>query len=222
MHPILLIDDDRAMAALLTSLLAQHGFAVTSAPTAAEGLRALGGDTELLLIDLELPDEDGFSLIRRLRDQGERRPIVALSERGEDPHCIRALNVGADDYVIKPFNYLVLAARLEAALRRSTREAGAAPAQDGLDADQRVLRLGGRAVPLTATEFRVVAALVERAGRVLSRAELGALIDEEGGAPDLDRLIDQHVSRLRAKLEPEPKAPRHLITERGVGYRFAW
>ena len=92
----------------------------------------------------------------------------------------------------------------------------------GLDAEKRVLRLGGRLVPLTATEFRLVEALVGRDGRPVSRAEIAGLIDADGRAPDPDRLVDQHVSRLRIKLEPEPGAPRHLQTVRGVGYRFAW
>lgn len=222
MRKLLLIDDDRTMASLLTSLLRQHGFEVAWAGTPSEGLRKLDGDTALILLDIGLPEEDGFAVLRRLRDQGERRPIVLLTAREDDQDCIRGFNLGADDYILKPFNYLVLVARIEAALRRAAWASPTAPPGDGLDRDQRVLRLGGRAVPLTVTEYRMLEVMTARAGRTFSRGEMWELIDESGATDSFDRAIDLHVSRLRTKIELNPKEPRHLVTVRGVGYRFEW
>ena len=222
MRKLLLIDDDRTMASLLTSLLAQHGFETVWAASPSEAARRLDGSIALILLDVGLPEEDGFSLLRRLRDQGERRPIVMLTARADDQDCIRGLTLGADDYVPKPFNYLVLVARIEAVLRRAAWAAPVAPAGDGLDRDQRVLRLGGRVVPLTVTEYRLLEVMTARAGRAFERGELWELIDDEGTADSFDRAIDLHVSRLRAKVEVNPKEPRHLLTVRGVGYRFTW
>jgi two-component system response regulator RegX3 len=222
MRKVLLIDDDQMMANLLVSLLAQHGFEVAVATSAAEGQRRLDGSVQAILLDVGLPDEDGYSFLRRLRDQGERRPIILVTARENDADCIRGLNLGADDFVVKPFNYLVLIARLEAILRRAAQAPATTPAGDGLDADQRVLRMGGRSVPLTVTEFRLLEVMTTRAGRTFSRGELWELIDDEGTSDSFDRAIDLHVARLRAKIEADPKEPRHLLTVRGVGYRFEW
>ena len=222
MRKLLLIDDDQTMASLLASLLAQHGFETEWAASPTEGLRRLDGSVALILLDIGLPEEDGFTVLRRLRDRGERRPIVMLTGRTDDQDCIRALNLGADDYVCKPFNYLALVARIEAALRRASWTAPAAPPGDGLDRDQRVLRIGGRSVLLTVMEYRLLEVMTARPGRTFERGELWGLIDEGGEASSFDRAIDLHVGRLRAKLEADPKEPRHLLTVRGVGYRFAW
>lgn len=222
MRKLLLIDDDRTMASLLGSLLKQHGFALACAATPSEGLRRLDGDTTLVLLDVELPEEDGFAVLRRLRDQGDRRPIILLSDREDDQDVIRGLNLGADDFILKPFNYLVLVARIEAALRRAAWASPTAPPGDGIDRNQRVLRLGGRAVALTVTEYRMLEVMTARAGRTFTRGEMWELIDEEGATDSFDRAIDLHVSRLRSKIELNPKEPRHLLTVRGVGYRFEW
>lgn len=222
MRKLLLIDDDRTMASLLGSLLRQHGFEVAWAAAPAEGLRKLDGEVALILLDINLPEEDGFAVLRRLRDQGERRPVILLTGRDDDQDCIRGFNLGADDYILKPFNYLVLVARIEAALRRAAWASPTAPPGDGLDRDQRVLRLGGRSVPLTVTEYRMLEVMTARAGRTFSRGEMWELIDESGATDSFDRAIDLHVSRLRTKIELNPKEPRHLVTVRGVGYRFEW
>jgi DNA-binding response OmpR family regulator len=222
MRKLLLVDDDRTMASLLTSLLTQHGFETAWAASAAEATKKLDGQVALILLDLGLPDEDGFSLLRRWRDQGERRPVVVLTGRTDDQDCIRALTIGADDFVLKPFNYLVLVARIEAALRRAAWASPIAPPGDGLDRDQRVLRLGGRTIALTVTEYRLLEVMCARAGRTFARGELWELIDTEGTTDSFDRAIDLHVSRLRSKIEADPREPRHLLTVRGVGYRFEW
>lgn len=222
MRKLLLIDDDQMMASLLTSLLTQHGFETVWAASPSEGARRLDSQIALILLDVGLPEEDGFAVLRRLRDRGERRPIIMLTARAEDGDQIRALNLGADDYILKPFNYLVLVARIEAALRRAAWTAPTAPAGDGLDRDQRVLRLGGRTVPLTVMEYRLLEVMTARPGRAFERGELWQLIDEAGETDSFDRAIDLHVARLRAKLEANPKEPRHLLTVRGVGYRFEW
>ncbi len=222
MRKLLLIDDDQTMASLLTSLLTQHGFETVWASTPSEAARRLDSAVALILLDIGLPEEDGFAVLRRLRDRGERRPIIMLTARTEDQDCIRALNLGADDYVTKPFNYLALVARIESALRRAAWTAPTAPPGDGLDRDQRVLRLGGRIVPLTVMEYRLLEVMTARPGRAFERGELWQLIDEAGEADSFDRAIDLHVARLRSKVEANPKEPRHLLTVRGVGYRFEW
>jgi DNA-binding response OmpR family regulator len=222
MRKLLLVDDDQMMTTLLVSLLAQHGFEVIVAGSAAEGQKRLDGSIVGILLDVGLPDEDGYTFLRRLRDSGEQRPIILVTAREDDQDCIRGLNLGADDFIIKPFNYLVLIARVEAILRRAARTHLVPPSGNGMDANQRVLRLGGRNIPLTVTEFRLMQVMSGRAGRTFSRGELWELIDDEGTSDSFDRAIDLHIARLRAKLEADPKEPRHLLTVRGVGYRFEW
>ncbi|MDB5100549.1 MAG: response regulator transcription factor [Cyanobacteria bacterium RYN_339] len=222
MRKLLLVDDDQMMVTLLVSLLSQNGFEVVVANTVAEARRRLDGSIAAILLDVGLPDEDGFTYLRHLRDTGEQRPIILVTAREDDQDCIRGLNLGADDFVVKPFNYLVLIARIEAILRRAARPQAAQPTGDSLDANQRVLRLGGRSIPLTVTEFRLLEVMSTRAGRTFSRGELWQLIDDEGTSDSFDRAIDLHIARLRAKLEADPKEPRHLLTVRGVGYRYEW
>jgi DNA-binding response OmpR family regulator len=222
MRKLLLIDDDHAMAPLLGSLLSQHGFEVVWTKAPAEAASRLGDETAAILVGLDLPGEEGFALVKRLREEGERRPILALSTRSGDQDCIRALKTGADDYLAKPFNYLVLVARLESSLRRSAWCTPSAPTGDGLVKDQRALRLRGRVIPLTVTEYHLLEVMTAHAGKTFPRGDLWELIDAEGTLDSFDRAIDLHMSRLRAKLEANPKEPRHLLTVRGVGYRFEW
>ena len=175
-----------------------------------------------------LPERDGFEVCRALREAGETRPIIMLTAKGDDMDRIRGLQLGADDYLPKPFNHLELVARIQAVLRRTVAPAPAvhpvaSPVpQDGLDHDRRVLRIASREVPLTPMEFKLLECLTARAGRVFTRGELLNLLDTDSMLDSFDRAIDLHVSRLRTKLEENPKQPRHLVTVRGVGYRFEW
>jgi DNA-binding response OmpR family regulator len=174
---------------------------------------------ELLLLDVMLPEKNGFDVVKELREAGDTTPIIMLTARGAAPDRIGGLKLGADDYVPKPFDHLELVARVEAVLRRTP--AAESPA-NGLDRDRRTLRLGGREHALTAMEYRILEALTSAPGRVYSRTELMGLLDEAGALESFDRAIDSHMSRLRSKIEEDPRNPRHLLTARGMGYRFQW
>ncbi|MDB5097123.1 MAG: two component transcriptional regulator, winged helix family [Cyanobacteria bacterium RYN_339] len=222
MRKLLLIDEDRTMARLLSSLLAQHGLEVVHAVTLQDGQRRLDASIELVLLEAGLPDGDGFTALRTWRDHGERRPILMFTGRVDDKDCIRGLTLGADDYIKKPFNYMEVIARIQAALRRVGWGGAPGKTGDGLDRDERSLRIDGRVVPLTFTEYRLLDVLVGRPGRTFTRDELWEALDEEGTGGSFDRAIDLHIGRLRGKIEADVKEPRHLLTVRGVGYRWTW
>jgi DNA-binding response OmpR family regulator len=232
---VLLIDDDAALAHLAKEYLAGAGFAVEHCTDGAAGLAALrraavtGRGFDLLILDLMLPDTDGLELCRRLRADPDATlaslPIVMLTARGDEADRIVGLELGADDYLGKPFHPRELLARLRAVLRRGARGApgGVAPLRFGrleIDRAARVARVDGEERPLTSHQFDLLVALAESAGRVLSRE---ALMNRLRGR-DLeafDRSIDVHVSRLRAALEDDVTQPRRILTVRGVGYVFA-
>jgi DNA-binding response OmpR family regulator len=219
MRKLLLVDDDETLATLLRSLLAQHGYELAWADRPSKGMAMLADEPELLLLDVMLPEQDGFAVCQSLREAGGRIPVIMLTAKGDDADRIKGLNIGADDYLAKPFNYLELIARIEAVLRR---QAPATPAADGLDHDRKILRLGNRTFTLTPMEYRILSVVTERPGKTYTRSELLERLDETGSMDNLDRSIDIHVSRLRAKIEAQPRQPRHLITVRGFGYRFQW
>ena len=216
---LLLIDDDRELAQLLTDFVGRHGYALDWADRPSAGLAKLADQPELILLDVMLPEQDGFAVCRQLRDQGVTTPIIMLTARGDSLDRIQGLRLGADDYLPKPFNPLELLARVEAVLRRVP---AAESPRNGLAPDARALRLDGREIPLTPTEYKLLEAMTASPGRAFTRDQLLELLDEAGAVDSFDRAIDIHISRLRAKLEPDPKQPKHLQTVRGVGYRFAW
>ncbi len=221
---ILLIDDDTALAGLLAEYLKPLGYEVETASTAAEGLRrAAARSFGAVLLDVMLPDGDGFEVCRKLRAAGDV-PILMLTARGQDEDRIVGLELGADDYLPKPFNPRELLARLRAILRRRRPEASRrAVLRFGrleIDPDARLARVDGEERPLTSYQFDLLLALAESAGRVLSREALMEHV--RGDALEaFDRSIDVHVSRLRAALEDDPKRPRRILTVRGAGYVFA-
>ena len=221
---VLVIDDDRSLAAMLAEYLAPMGFHVTARPTGAGGLQAIRrGGFDAVILDVMLPDQDGFEVCRRLRSESDI-PVLMLTARGDEMDRIVGLELGADDYLPKPFNPRELLARLRAILRRR----GPAGTGSGIqtfgrleiDRDQRLVRVDGEDRPLTGYQFDVLGALADNAGRVMSR---DALMDRlRGVSPDtFDRSIDVHVSRIRAAIEDDPKQPRRIITVRGAGYVFA-
>jgi DNA-binding response OmpR family regulator len=221
---ILLVDDDDALAGLVAEYLGPLGYAVEHASTAAEGRRRLRASPfDALLLDVMLPDGDGFELCRELRAASDV-PILMLTARGQDEDRIVGLELGADDYLPKPFNPRELLARLRAVLRRRRPAAARrAPLRFGrleIDSEARVARIDGQERPLTSYQFDLLLALAESAGRVLSRE---ALLERVRGdvLEAFDRSIDVHVSRLRAALEDDPKRPRRILTVRGAGYVFA-
>jgi DNA-binding response OmpR family regulator len=221
----LLIDDDARLGAMVAEYLGPHGIEVTVAADGERGLAALAGrNFDVVLLDVMLPEMDGFEVCRRLRTtaEGATIPVLMLTARGEDVDRIIGLELGADDYLAKPFNPRELLARIRAILRRAT---PASPARGRrlrvrgmeIDLDAREVVASGRRVNLTHYEFELLALLARAAGRVLSREQiLDALKGQD--YESFDRSIDVHISRLRAKLERNPKDPRSIKTVRGVGY----
>ena len=227
---ILMIEDDRRLAAMVEAYLANNGYRVAHAATGEAGLAALRGDepVDAVLLDLMLPDGDGLDICRRIRalpPPAASVPIVMLTAKGDPFDRVIGLEMGADDYLPKPFEPRELLARLRAVLRRPclADPAGPAPLRFGrleIDRGARAVRLDGRDCTLTAYQFDLLAALAERAGRVLSRDQLIDALKGEAHEP-FDRSIDVHIARLRAILEDDPRHPRRIITIRGSGYVFA-
>ena len=223
-HRILMIEDDASLAAMVGEYLGRLGFTVVSRGSAGSGIEALGkGGFDALVLDVMLPDSDGFELCRRVRAQSDL-PILMLTARGDETDRIVGLELGADDYLPKPFNPRELAARLRAILRR--RAGGSGPDETlrfgrlELDPSARSVRVDGVERPLTSYQFDLLWTLARNAGRVMSRdALMDALRGEALEA--FDRSLDVHVSRIRAAIEDDPKHPRRIITVRGAGYLFA-
>jgi DNA-binding response OmpR family regulator len=221
---ILLIEDDARLAEMVSEYLGEAGFRVSIAAGGRAGLERLAREPfDALVLDLMLPDMDGLEVCRQLRAKSDV-PLLMLTARGDAADRIVGLEIGADDYLPKPFEPRELLARLRAILRR--RRGGAAaskPLRFGrleIDRDARAVRLDGEARALTGFQFALLGALAENAGRVLSREVLMDLLKGEP-LEAFDRSIDVHVSRLRAAIEDDPKKPRRIITVRGAGYVFA-
>jgi two-component system phosphate regulon response regulator OmpR len=222
---ILLVEDDPRLADMLSEYLGQAGFGVTVASLGATALERLAGaDYDAVVLDLMLPDMDGLDICRQLRTKADT-PVLMLTARGEPIDRIVGLELGADDYLPKPFEPRELLARLRAILRRRSRAAtlGEKPLTFGrleIDTAAHAVRLDGAQCELTGYQFDLLVALARNAGRVLSR---DALLDAVKGEQleSFDRSIDVHVSRIRAAIEDNPKKPRRVITVRGSGYVFA-
>jgi DNA-binding response OmpR family regulator len=222
---ILVIDDDTRLSAMLAEYLGARGLEAVARADAASGLAELErGRFAALVLDVMLPDQDGFEVCRQVRARSDI-PILMLTARGDEDDRIVGLELGADDYLPKPFNPRELLARLRAILRRRSDSAprSGATLRFGrleIDRDARVVRLDGEERPLTAHQFDLLVALAENAGRVLSRDALMNLVRGES-LEAFDRSIDVHVSRIRAAIEDDPKRPRRVLTLRGAGYVFA-
>ena len=223
---LLLIDDDLRLAAMVGDYLRAAGYDVDVAGTLAEGRGRLARELpDALVLDLMLPDGDGLDLTRELRADARTRrlPLLMLTARGEPTDRIVGLEIGADDYLPKPFEPRELLARVKALLRRASPEAPGEVLRFGrleIDIDQRRARLDGRDCDLTAHQFDLLVVLARSAGRVLTRDQI---MDALKGHPvdAFDRSIDVHVSRIRAAIEDDPKNPRRVLTVRGAGYLFA-
>ncbi|RWB25764.1 response regulator transcription factor [Mesorhizobium sp.] len=222
---ILIVDDDTRLSAMLADYLSGNGFSVRTAATANAGLAELQRRApDAVILDVMLPNIDGFETCRRIRAVSEV-PVLMLTAKGEETDRIVGLELGADDYLPKPFNPRELLARLKAILRR--RGGGMTRAQRVLrfgrmdiDPGSRTVRIDGRDCPMTSYQFDLLVALAENAGRMLSREQL---MDMVKGAEleAFDRSIDVHISRIRAAIEKDPKHPRRIITVRGAGYVLA-
>jgi two-component system phosphate regulon response regulator OmpR len=220
---ILLIEDDKRLAGMVRDYLGEAGFSVTIASTGGAGLTLQAREAvDAIVLDLMLPDMDGLEVCRRVRARADT-PILMLTGRGDMMDRVIGLELGADDYLPKPFEPRELLARLKAILRRDRGQRKTDVLRFGrleIDSGAREVRVGGEPRPLTSYQFTLLAALAEHAGRVLSR---DALMDMMKGEPleAFDRSIDVHISRIRAVIEDDPKKPRRVITVRGAGYVFA-
>jgi len=217
---VLLIDDDVELCALLKEFLAREGFSIEMENEGRRGLeRSLAGDLDLVILDVMLPGMDGFEILRQLRKKS-LVPVLMLTARGEDVDRIIGLELGADDYLPKPFNPRELAARIRAILRRTeTRQPDRGAVEVNgvkLDPASREVTVGGRPVEVTTLEFDILEALMRSAGRVLSRDSLMEMLYNRKTTP-FDRSIDMHISHLRKKLEGGKPV---IKTIRGVGYQF--
>jgi len=222
---VLIIDDDTRLAAMVADYLSTAGFAVDRRPTGLDGLAAVARTSfDTVILDVMLPDIDGFEVCRRIRMRSEV-PILMLTARGDDTDRIVGLEIGADDYLPKPFNPRELLARVRAILRRRKGLSGA----DGailrfgrleIDRGSRTVRVDAEERTLTGHQFDLLVVLAENAGRVLNRERLLDLL--KGHEMDaFDRSIDVHISRIRLAIEDDAKHPRRIITVRGSGYVFA-
>jgi len=220
---VLCIDDDHRLFELLAAYLGDNGVSLEHAADGRSGLAALENKVyDAVLLDIMMPEMDGIEVCRRLREKS-RVPVIMLTAKGDETDRVVGLELGADDYVPKPFSPRELLARLRAVLRRSAPAATEAPFTIGeisVDLGARDVRLAGTRVDLTGLEFDILAALIRRSGRVVPRETLL----EEAGRGDVtvnDRTVDVHVSHLRRKLGDDPRAPRLIKTIRGVGYVLA-
>jgi DNA-binding response OmpR family regulator len=219
---ILLIEDDRRLAQMVADYLGEAGFVVQHVATGQGGLLSAQREVfDALVLDLMLPDMDGLDVCRQIRTRS-RVPILMLTARGDAVDRILGLEIGADDYLPKPFEPRELLARIKALLRRAKPETRNVLRFGRLeiDRDARQVRLDGEVRTLTGHQFALIEALADNAGRVLSRHQLMDLIGGEELEP-FDRSIDVHISRIRAAIEDDPKLPRRVLTVRGAGYLFA-
>ncbi len=223
MQTILIVEDEPALARLAHDYLVRAGYrAVTAADIQTGGLRLQADGPDLVVLDLGLPDGNGLDLLRELR-KSRNVPVIILTARGEEVDRIVGLELGADDYMVKPFSPNELVARVRAVLRRGTTQPEVQPRIDvgdlSIDIPRMRVSRHGDPIDLTATEFQVLVTLAREPGRVFTRAQLldavhGVMIEA------YERAIDAHIKNIRRKLEPDTSHPRYVLTVHGVGYRF--
>jgi len=221
--PILVVEDDRKTSELLTLYLQREGFDTVAAYAGHQALNLAARCNPLLtILDVMLPDVDGWEICRRLRGRSDV-PILFLSALGEDDDRVKGLTLGADDYMVKPFSFKELVARVHAILRRANGKHPVKPllSHAGLTMDlaKHKVDLNNREIALTRSEFRLLHALMAAPGRVFERDELLGYLYPSGGVV-IDRVVDVHIGKLRQKIEDDPAHPRYIQTARGVGYRF--
>ena len=220
---ILVVEDDLAILTGLSMNLRFEGYEVLQAQDGRQGLaRALDEAPDLVVLDLMLPELNGYEVLKELRQRGRDTPVVVLSAKGGEHDKIVGLNLGADDYVVKPFGLQELLARIKAVLRRRFPSATQPPLSFGdvrVDPVAKTVTRAGQPVEFTAQEFKLLSHFLAHPGRTFSREELLSAAwgyDYQGSA----RTVDNFMRQLRLKLEPDPEQPRHFVTVRGLGYRF--
>ena len=223
---VLVVEDDADIRNLVRLHLEDAGFTVEATDNGTDGLRrSLDGDADLVVLDLMLPGVDGLEVCRRLRAEAPQLPVLMLTARTAEVDRVVGLEMGADDYLTKPFSVRELVARVKAILRRiDTLDAASQPAclsvgPIEIDADARRVEVGGEAVELTAREFDLLTFFARHPGRVFTR---GQLLDHVWGYTHsgYEHTVNTHINRLRRKLESDPSHPRYILTVWGVGYRF--
>jgi DNA-binding response OmpR family regulator len=226
---ILIVEDEYAVARGIQYALEQEGYDVTVARKGSEGLDfATRQAPDLVILDVRLPDMDGFEVLRRLRGAGNKAPVMFLTARDEEMDKVVGLELGADDYLGKPFGLRELMSRIKALLRRAYGDladaAGGRLIRQGdlvIDLERRRVQRGARRISLTATEFEILRHLASRPGRVFSRRELLELVRDYEALDQDEKTINVHISHLREKVEDDPSEPAFILTVRGAGYAFA-
>ena len=224
--PILVVDDDPKIVSLVKTYLEREGFRVITAPDGKSALHAFREfQPGLIVLDVMLPELDGMALMRIIREHSAT-PIVMLSARGAVADRVYGIHEGADDYLAKPFSPAELVVRVKAVMRRVREANGSRPSRGvlehvdlSIDLDRVEVRRGGESLPLTPAEFRLLVALVEARGRVLTRQALLDSLYGHSQGDALERTVDVHIGRLRDKLGEEAGTPRYIVTVRGIGYR---
>ncbi len=219
---VLVVEDEPQIRRLLRTSLGANRFTVLEAASGREAMATIASEKpEVIILDLGLPDMDGLSIIRALREAGDKTPIVVLSSRGGEATKVDALNSGADDFVTKPFGIAELIARLHASLRHRVQAGGAEPVFESgdlrVDVVHRAVTVAGREVKLSPKEYDILRLLALHAGKVLTHR---FLMSEVWGASADVQYLRIYVRQLRAKIEKSPERPEHIITETGVGYRL--
>ncbi len=218
---ILVVDDEPPIRKLLRMGLGAHGYEVIDAPNGKAALEALASKPQLVILDLGLPDIDGLDLLRQMRQRDASLPIVVLSSRGDEAGKVAALDLGADDYVTKPFGMDELLARMRAALRHQLQVHGERPVFQlgnlSVDLVRRHVRVDDKEVKLSPKEYDLLRLLVQHAGKVLTHK---FLLRELWDEPTDTQYLRVYVRQLRLKIEKDPERPQHLLTETGIGYRL--
>ncbi|NGN42117.1 response regulator transcription factor [Mesorhizobium sp. CGMCC 1.15528] len=220
---ILVVDDEQPIRKLLRAGLSTQGYDIIDAPNGRTALEEMANASpDLVVLDLGLPDISGQELLRRWREGGSTVPVVILSSRTDEPGIVEALDLGADDYVTKPFGVNELIARIRVALRHRLQEQGEKPVFKtgdlSVDLVRRIVRLGGEEIKLSPKEYDILRALVQHAGKVLTH---NFLMKQVWGEVQDVQYLRVYVRQLRQKIEPDPEQPRYIRTETGVGYRLS-
>jgi len=222
MARILVVEDEPAIALGLKNDLKLEGYSVEVAGDGETALRRAGQEAfDLILLDLMLPCKDGLAVCRELRHAGVRTPIIMLTAKAQEAEKVLGLELGADDYVTKPFSPLELRARVKAILRRAAGEAPEVYRFGDMEVDftRAEVRRAGAALDMTPLEFKLLSTFIRRRGRLLTRERLLDEVWRPDSSPT-DRVIDNHIMNLRRKIEPAPNESRYIVSVRGLGYRF--